>query len=90
VTIENMDVFAERPWMGLQRVTEVIALREHHWASMRSGIAKQYTFGTTRTRSDVAAGLEPESIKKSPLIAISTGIFIHLTKPNKWSLTRRA
>jgi len=21
-----MDVFAERPWMGLQRVTEVIAL----------------------------------------------------------------
>jgi len=26
VTFENMDVFAERPWMGLQRVTEVIAL----------------------------------------------------------------
>jgi hypothetical protein len=44
VTIENMDVFAERPWMGLQRVTEVIALGEHNWASMRSGIAKQYTF----------------------------------------------
>jgi hypothetical protein len=58
VTIENMDVFAERPWMGLQRVTEVIALGEHHWASMRSGISKQYTFGTTRTRSDVAASTE--------------------------------
>jgi hypothetical protein len=35
----------------------VIALGEHHWASMRSGISKQYTFGTTRTRSDVAASL---------------------------------
>ncbi|MEH6458008.1 MAG: hypothetical protein V7749_16890 [Cocleimonas sp.] len=75
MTIENMDVFAERPWMGLQRVTEVIALEEHHWASMRSGISKQYTFRTTRTRSDVAAGLEPESIKKSPLALLPAGIF---------------
>lgn len=38
-----MDVFAQRPGMGLQRVTEVIAIGEHNWASMRSGIAKQYT-----------------------------------------------
>jgi hypothetical protein len=43
VTIENMDVFAERPWMGLQHVTEVIALEEHNWTSMRSGISKKYT-----------------------------------------------
>jgi hypothetical protein len=42
VTIENMDVFAERPWVGLQRVTEVIALGEHNWASMHSSISKQY------------------------------------------------
>ncbi|GGP71805.1 hypothetical protein GCM10009347_40770 [Shewanella algicola] len=27
VTFENMDVFAERPWMGLLLVTEAIALR---------------------------------------------------------------
>jgi chorismate synthase len=47
--LENIDVFAERPRMGLQRVTEVIALGEHNWVSMRSGIAKQYTFGTTIT-----------------------------------------
>ncbi|GGB61581.1 hypothetical protein K8B83_18670 [Shewanella inventionis] len=25
MTFENMDVFAERPWMGLQRVIEVIS-----------------------------------------------------------------
>ena len=43
VTIENMDIFAQRPVMGLQRVTEVIALGEQNWANMRSGIAKQYT-----------------------------------------------
>ena len=43
MTIENIDVFAQRPVMGLQRVTEVIALGEQNWANMRSGIAKQYT-----------------------------------------------
>ncbi|MGK0273533.1 MAG: hypothetical protein ACI88H_004214, partial [Cocleimonas sp.] len=41
--LENIDVFAERPRMGLQRVTEVIALGEHNWVSMRSGITKQDT-----------------------------------------------
>jgi hypothetical protein len=75
VTIENIDVFAQRPEMGLQRVTEVIALGEHNWASIHSGIAKKSTFGTTRTCSDVAAGLEPASIKKSLLALMPAGIF---------------
>ncbi|AZG37085.1 MULTISPECIES: hypothetical protein [Shewanella] len=80
MTIENMDVFAERPWMGLQRVTEVISLGDHHWASMRSGISKQYTFGTTRTRSGVAAGLEPVSIKNPRWHCCLRGFFVNQPK----------
>lgn len=43
MTIENIDVFAQRPEMGLQRVKEVIALGEHNWANMLSGISKKST-----------------------------------------------
>jgi hypothetical protein len=80
VTIENIDVFAQRTWMGLQRVTEVITLGEHNWASMRSGIAKQYTFGTTITGSDVAAGLEPASIKNPRWHRCLRGFFVNQPK----------
>jgi hypothetical protein len=56
VTIDNMDVFAERPWMGLQRVTEVIALGEHNWASMRSGISKQYNVWNNKNQFRCGGG----------------------------------
>jgi hypothetical protein len=47
---------------------------------MRSGIAKQYTFGTTITGSDVAAGLEPVAIKNPCWHCCLRGFFVNHSK----------
>jgi hypothetical protein len=75
VTIENMDVFAQRPEMGLQRVTEVIALGEQNWANMRSGIAKQYTFWNNNNPFRCGGGTLTCVHKKSLLALLPAGIF---------------
>ncbi|MFT6388196.1 MAG: hypothetical protein ACJAUP_001572 [Cellvibrionaceae bacterium] len=47
---------------------------------MRSGITKKYTFGTTITGSDVAAGLEPASIKNPRWHRCLRGFFVNQPK----------